>query len=235
MIGNGFDLEHGLPTKYTDFLKFIKDFNQAYYSPNNAAAVYEFESIYFPSVLNNDTSSSDCEIIINALRKLILRNLWITYFIKIHDEHPFLKENWIDFESEISKVVQTMDRLIKYYENYRLTGVEDTVLYNVCMETLTKFVDKQSLEIDKIKSNIKTMIFDLNRLICTLEIYIEYYISRMDIQYCAPDILYNSFDKIISFNYSQTYWKLYTTIHYIDNYDFIHGTARFDLYLLKQL
>ena len=26
VIGNGFDLAHGLPTKYTDFLKFIDVF-----------------------------------------------------------------------------------------------------------------------------------------------------------------------------------------------------------------
>ena len=27
MIGNGFDLAHGLPTKYTDFLEFVKVLN----------------------------------------------------------------------------------------------------------------------------------------------------------------------------------------------------------------
>ncbi len=235
MIGNGFDLEHGLPTKYTDFLKFIKDFNQAYYSPNNASAIREFENIYFSSAFRNDIKPSDHEIIVNALRKLIYGNLWINYFIKVHDEHLFLKENWIDFESEISSVVQTMDRLIKYYDNYRLTGVEDTVLCNLCMETLTKFVDKESLEIDKIKANIKPMIFDLNRLICALEIYIEYYINHMNIQYYNPDILYNSFDKIISFNYSQTYIHLYAAIQNRDNYHFVHGATRFELFSLKNL
>lgn len=158
MIGNGFDLEHGLPTKYTDFLKFIKDFNQAYYSPHNTTALQEFESIYFSAAFRSGISPSDHETIINALRKLIYGNLWINYFIKVHDEHLFLKENWIDFESEISSVVQAMDRLIKYYADYKLTGVEDTALYHLCMEALTKFVDKESLEIDKIKSNIKPMI-----------------------------------------------------------------------------
>ena len=27
VIGNGFDLAHGLPTKYTDFLEFVKVLN----------------------------------------------------------------------------------------------------------------------------------------------------------------------------------------------------------------
>ena len=191
MIGNGFDLEHGLPTKYTDFLKFIKDFNQAYYSPHNTTALQEFENIYFSAAFHNGINPSDHETIINALRKLIYGNLWINYFIKVHDEHLFLKENWIDFESEISSVVQTMDRL-------------------------------------------RTMIFDLNRLICALEIYIAFYIDHIKIKYYAPDIFYNTFDKIISFNYSYTYWRLYTTIHHA-NYHFVHGYARFDLFFLKNI
>lgn len=127
-----------------------------------------------------------------------------------------------------------MDRLIKYYENYKVTGVEDTALYNLCLETLTKFVDKESLKIDNIKSNTKTMIFDLNRLICALEIYIAFYIDHIKIKYYAPDIFYNTFDKIISFNYSYTYLRLYTTIHH-DNYHFVHGYARFDLFFLENL
>ena len=37
MIGNGFDLEHDLPTKYTDFLKFVEDFKRAYNLVNAAS------------------------------------------------------------------------------------------------------------------------------------------------------------------------------------------------------
>ena len=29
VIGNGFDLAHGLPTKYTDFLEYVKVLNKA--------------------------------------------------------------------------------------------------------------------------------------------------------------------------------------------------------------
>ena len=35
MIGNGFDLEHELPTKYTHFLEFVKKFKYAYLSRKN--------------------------------------------------------------------------------------------------------------------------------------------------------------------------------------------------------
>lgn len=223
MIGNGFDLEHDLPTKYTDFLKFIKDFNQAYYSPSNEAAICEFENTYFLNFIKTHRNIYKRTEIINALRKLIYRNLWLNYFIKIHDEHLFQKENWIDFESEISSIVQTMEQLIKYYENYRLTGVEDRALHNFYLDTLTKFIDEESLKMDNIQSCIQPMIFDLNRLICALEIYIAYYINYIKIQYYSPDILFNSFDKVISFNYSDTYSRLYTVTYDDADYHFIHG------------
>jgi hypothetical protein len=35
MIGNGFDLEHELPTKYTQFLEFVTRFKYAYLSANS--------------------------------------------------------------------------------------------------------------------------------------------------------------------------------------------------------
>ena len=35
LIGNGFDLAHGLPTKYTDFLKFVEVINQVIEIKNN--------------------------------------------------------------------------------------------------------------------------------------------------------------------------------------------------------
>lgn len=35
VIGNGFDLAHGLPTKYTDFLKFVEVINQVIEIKNN--------------------------------------------------------------------------------------------------------------------------------------------------------------------------------------------------------
>ena len=30
MIGNGFDIEHGLPTTYEDFLQFVESFKLTY-------------------------------------------------------------------------------------------------------------------------------------------------------------------------------------------------------------
>lgn len=51
-----------------------------------------------------------------ALHTFTENNVWINYFQKVYKKHLANKENWIDFESEISSMIQTMDGLIKYYE-----------------------------------------------------------------------------------------------------------------------
>ena len=56
IIGNGFDLAHGLPTKYNDFLKFIQAFKSI---TNN-------QQIMTSGGLNNIKKPIDC-----VMKKLI--------------------------------------------------------------------------------------------------------------------------------------------------------------------
>ena len=47
MIGNGFDLEHYLPTKYTQFLEFVKKYRYAYLSANSVhKRLYDINDTY---------------------------------------------------------------------------------------------------------------------------------------------------------------------------------------------
>ena len=55
VIGNGFDLAHGLPTKYTDFLGFVERFENLKKSSmimssgglsNTAKPIYEYMNIW---------------------------------------------------------------------------------------------------------------------------------------------------------------------------------------------
>ena len=43
VLGNGFDLAHGLPTKYADFLEFIKAFQQ--FQAGNDSGKYHDEIV----------------------------------------------------------------------------------------------------------------------------------------------------------------------------------------------
>ena len=63
---------------------------------------------------------------------------------------------------------------------------------------------------------------DLNRLIRILEIYLCSYVETIPCNEILPDIQNICADKIISFNYTDTYRKLYDQNKMAD-YDFIHG------------
>ncbi len=54
MIGNGFDLEHYLPTKYTQFLEFVKKYRYAYLSANSVPKrLYDINDTYLKKIFEN--------------------------------------------------------------------------------------------------------------------------------------------------------------------------------------
>lgn len=66
---------------------------------------------------------------------------------------------------------------------------------------------------------------DLIKLIHCLEIYLEYCVGKVNVKYISPDIKDIEFDKILSFNYTTTYEKIYTTNNDKIEYHYIHGKA----------
>lgn len=97
VIGNGFDLEHGLETKYTQFLNFVESFrsvssNEAIMKSgglmNTAKEKYEkMDGMLFESPEIGE-----------EFGRIVKRNHWIDYFISRRND---IGEDWIDFESEI--------------------------------------------------------------------------------------------------------------------------------------
>ena len=120
VIGNGFDLAHKLPTRYNDFLGFVERFLNIINTPqilrqgelkNTEKTVYK----YIDHLIFNEQQ------LCKELEQLVKDNIWIEYFL----QNPmYQKENWIDFENEISKVIQSLDQnlsnpfLHKKYSKY---------------------------------------------------------------------------------------------------------------------
>ncbi len=112
LIGNGFDLAHGLPTTYTDFLTFLKRINTPPVKPTNFNPDLE--------LLINDPENLD---IIEKMRKLFLNNVWYNYF----REKTITNHNWCDFEAEIGYVVKQLETIKNYLDEYRflrLTNID---------------------------------------------------------------------------------------------------------------
>lgn len=238
LIGNGFDLFHNLPTRYSSFLDFsnvianickdetlmLSKLNEKFVSgisvSYNLQKISEQSMKEYVKYLKNENPD-----IKNKLYSFLEGNTWIKYFNKVKK----LSGNcWVDFEGEISNVVQAMD---KCYKN------TDTVISKElmeCIETISIFDTKKKGILGKTVSNYtKEEILemrdlahkDLERLTGALEIYLNDYVEKLEIDYRAPELENETFDKLLSFNYTSTYERLYG--HNCPNLDceYIHGKA----------
>ena len=239
LIGNGFDLAHGLPTSYSFFLDFCDKIK---------------ETLLFPEFSNDDEWKKD--IILNwdidnsiksklfeewntnnNLNKLFIEiydniksNIWITYFLKKRNQ---LGKNWIDFESEISNVVQAFECVRNCTESGK--SIPRSEIEGIKVEEVEEFIDifegndSKKFQLSYFNLNIfnkciKQMTLDLDSLIRALEIYISGFINKIEGLQKNDDIKDINPDCVLSFNYSNTYERIYGQSNKI-KYDYIHGKA----------
>ena len=273
VIGNGFDLAHGLPTKYTDFLEFCRMIKVVYYlSQNEKGYIFdndencsclegkkdmwdeldlkfsckekEFYSLFMKLCSKRRKAEwledEDEEIIItdtvyDEFNKLIKNNFWIDYFLA---NSSYQKENWIDFESEICKIIRSIDIDMngKMFDGLSNKCLKEKYLYKgldiLFVDENGKGGNKQSITFKEIRNRLLN---DLNKLIRALEIYLAGYVNKIQNGEESSDIkdIFEKKDeqgnitafidtKILSFNYTATFKRIYK--HSFD-IDYIHGKA----------
>lgn len=251
LIGNGFDLEHKLPTTYKNFLDFCEKVKDIYSQPltNESARLNSYKTSldnwsvddYIKDQLLDafkSRSSIRCtdkpshskivtsNEILNELYPFIETNAWLEYFFK---RLSFLdaaqKINWIDFESEISQIIQTLSSVrskIKNETKTLITNNEVSIIKSICKPS--PFFINELEDINKLDNFINFLDGDLEALIRALEIYIAAFVHNIDITHISSDIKDLAIDRVLSFNYSDTYERVYGTNKKII-YDFIHGKA----------
>lgn len=229
LIGNGFDLAHGLPTKYRDFLDFCQGIEILYSEPFASLKDYDAK---LDETLRTDVSfkvldicsqayvaSSDVKYVehvfwdddeqrssqlrnaIQGLYQLIHNNIWIQYFNK---QASHIGENWIDFEAEISAVVQSLDAA------YHISSDSSTLATKIWRISTWSFRDAFHSTVTD--SFINFLNEELAQLIRALEIYISGFINDSTIKQKNPDIDQLHPDHVLSFNYSNTYDRIYGII-----------------------
>lgn len=220
MIGNGFDLEHDLPTQYADFLKFVEMFDFTYrWIKNMPKELCTIDDEYLKLIFERQEYRNR----VDALHIFTDNNIWINHFNWAYKEHLANRENWVDFESEISDVIQSMDELLKYYMNIEKGESENKTLESFYRNKLQNIGNLFSVE--SIVQKIPELLLDLDKLIGALEIYMWDYIGSKRIQYYNPDVAQICPDKVLSFNYSDTYKILYAYNQKNIDYSYIHGKA----------
>lgn len=249
VIGNGFDLEHDLPTMYKDFLDFVEGIlkisSKKYvnnieafksslpYNIHEKVKEYLIKDAIFYNWEEN--------YIIEELICLSENNIWMKYFIK----SKFRNEGWIDLEAEISYVIKSLDCMKKHrykpiLKNDRQMNSMQELESNIIelfakKETNHKYNPHNAVnhyanfynysEYEYTQYIIQPLINDLNYFIRCLEIYLEECVGQIDINYVSPDIKEIKFDKVLSFNYTNTYERIYANNNDLIEYDYIHGKA----------
>lgn len=135
ILGNGFDLAHGLPTKYSHFLEFCKRVKDVW-SRNldsdkqedtmdkreQAGDLGKSESSFIDSVtvgiagirvsVQNNGKIDEVildDLVLKEMLVLLDDNIWYLYFKNLYESKLMKGENWIDFESEIRFVIKKVD------------------------------------------------------------------------------------------------------------------------------
>ena len=183
------------------------------------------------------------------LEQLVKDNIWIEYFL----QNPmYQKENWIDFENEISKVIQSLDQDMFFKDgekselSEKMQNLSNPFLhkkyskYTAAMRTASALTHGkgESITYKEIRDRLYN---DLNKLIRALEIYLTDYVEKEECNCVLPDIQeivkenvkgadgeeQIKYCKVLSFNYTNTYERLYLDKQQIQNsIDYIHGKAK---------
>lgn len=194
IIGNGFDIEHGLLTKYTDFLNFLeKRFD-------NDTIEYELQNQLLNIIKHRTAVLQNCRF----------DNILLSYIYEAYLYNKGQKQNWVDFEAELQ------DFIIKNENCMRRNNKEKVgqLYYGNSYEAVhNEFILPSIVE------------EDLERIICAYEIYVTKYINKRKIYWYTNDIKPFNPDYVLSFNYSNTFERMYGEKYNVD-YCYVHGKAQ---------
>lgn len=248
VIGNGFDLEHGIPSSYKNFLDFtrllIKNINA--FKEDNAIGLQLRNNLFdelgkistgYVNVLNLDIEHITY---IYEFYQLTNHNLWIEYFQSCLKIRKTLGNefNWIDIEKEISDIMKIFSADITLNNKVVSNKIQIQNKMGTAGEKIpiAQIVDivRKIYEENKVRHDIPSrndswnlykswMYNDFLACIRALEIYFDKFIDYSKIQ---PKLKLNEFvfDKVVSFNYTNTPAKCYDSFS-AALIEHIHGFA----------
>jgi uncharacterized protein (DUF2164 family) len=233
ILGNGFDLAHGLPTKYSDFLEFVRVIRELYevginkvnWGKLDKRLQVQIQTSKLQPILDNKQYWLDW----------IGDNIWVEYY---NQNRIYVKENWIDFETEIANIIKSLDE--DMYDNATKRKVPlKSEMQNLSNDFLVKCYKDSTFLVQVIDIHNESrsgfdritfeeirdrLLIDLKKLIRALEFYLVDYVEKLTVDVILSDIKGINIGKVLSFNYTDTYKKVYGNEKDIE-YDFIHGQA----------
>lgn len=220
VLGNGFDLDHKLPTSYYNFLNFC----------NCVLCFDNYDTCPYYEKLT-DTQKDYLEKLKhnNNLLKLfstLLEKNNLLYYFNNHLHHS--GTNWIDLEREIKNIVNQfklfeLDFIKSNKSNYKIdTNHRINKLLNDL--NLHSLIDKtwDDITLNAVHASLCSY---LENFCLSLELYISTFINHTEISGISPDIVDFDADNVLIFNYSTTYERVYGGTRWKENINHIHGMA----------
>ena len=222
VIGNGFDIAHGLYTRYIDFYRFcmaMKTVRTNNYSLRRDSIAQELLKAGFKkSTANIIQKKKISDDKLKKMVKICRHNYWLNC-IEQHKRQD--DPQWCDIEGLIAQEINKLDKIAqigKVDHDFLNDHVDEIAnLYSL-------FLDEEKADCS-FKTNIyfvKQQLFqDLQDLTWMLECYLKDFLNIVKKHY--PFFKNLNIDFVINFNYTDTYHKMYdktVPVHYI------HGKIR---------
>lgn len=239
VTGNGFDLAHGLPTSYNNFLLFLRAITEFQPTPseearldqaplykNLPASVRRFLHKHFFSCGEQSQLPEEISLILKYLKSEYSEhtgeNLWFTYFKQCSSRSG---TNWIDFEQEIQQLVFTLE------SNTMSLSLMEGQLH----VKLPKYpsCDPSSSQVNS-PEFAHCLYQDLMNFAFCFELYLKTVVEEELNAYnpdgqSVPQLIRDiSPDYVLTFNYTQTFERLYSGLVSAKNIHHLHGEIRAD-------
>lgn len=121
ILGNGFDLRHYLPTKYNHLITILREIENYVFSDSEVSfsdlfngSFKEKDELFYNGILNyydvqNIRFNSEE---LKSIQERLKTNNWFQYLKTVEDSKI---ETWIDFETEISRVLRIIQNYFKSF------------------------------------------------------------------------------------------------------------------------
>ena len=212
IIGNGFDLAHGLPTKYTDFLERTRKF---FAYRNGVSPDSELGKSFSDALLRNGLYDEFCEV---------EDNVWLEHFINRYERNLLKDNTWIDFENEVKYVVEKFEKMLSSRLNSVLHDANSWDFFPKKFRDSSPEALKSLNSATRIPAFSNFMLSHLKQFTRAFEIYCLCVINEKTRNNSMRVLTSHDFDAVLSFNYTNTFETLYGNDKI--KFCYIHGKAQ---------
>ena len=216
VIGNGFDIAHGLYTKYIDFYNFCNAIKRVINDKKEIAIRDDIKEELLKSKFMKSTANiiSNKKIvsddILGKMINICKDNYWLN---RIEERNISNDPHWCDIEGVIADEISNLAYVAKKYNGARVDVCalnESKEIVNLYQEIKINVRENQSFKTSVYLFKEK-LLSDLNDLTWMLEIYLSKFLNRKSKTYKFFETLNTYY--LINFNYTNTYNKLYKKKH----------------------